>query len=263
MNPNFNLKREISNKLTCGISEHANTPFHFHSQIEIYLVLSGQIEVIVNDKRKILTPGELSVAFSYDAHGYRNVKDSRAIYLIIPTDLCGEFLPELNKRSSGSPFINDAGTVKTVSDAMHALLRGGNDISKRGYIYTILGALLDQMPEGGQSQPKGYGFSPDMLIFISHKFRDELTLDTVAKEFGYNPSYLSRAFRETFGISFVKYLTMLRLREAVLLLRSGDRSVTECAMESGFGSMRSFYRAFREEFGASPKKLFEEYKSKK
>jgi AraC-like DNA-binding protein len=46
---------------------------------------------------------------------------------------------------------------------------------------------------------------------------------------------------------------MLRLREAVLLLKKGEYGVTKCALESGFGSTRSFYRAFHEEFGVTPK----------
>jgi AraC-like DNA-binding protein len=46
---------------------------------------------------------------------------------------------------------------------------------------------------------------------------------------------------------------MLRLRESILLLQSGKRTVTEAAIESGFGSMRSFYRAFYTEFSCSPK----------
>ena len=49
---------------------------------------------------------------------------------------------------------------------------------------------------------------------------------------------------------------MLRLRETVLLMRAGKMSITACALESGFGSMRSFYRAFREEFGCTPKEYF-------
>ena len=83
-----------------------------------------------------------------------------------------------------------------------------------------------------------------------------------AAKFGYNSSYLSRSFSKTFGISFNKYLTMLRLREAILLMRSGEMNVTECALESGFGSMRSFYRAFREEFGCTPKEYFDKEQNK-
>lgn len=256
MHPNFNLQREIKNVLAYGISSSPSTPFHFHSHIEIYLVLAGKIEIIINDKRKVLGAGEISVAFSYDAHGYRTIKDSKAIYLIIPTDYCSEILPQLSGRSGNYPFIDDRETVKTVSDAMNKLLLEGNEISKRGLIYVILGAIIDKMPLEEKITERQRDFSPEILIYISRHFREELTLSDIAKSFGYNPSYFSRHFCETFGISFIEYLTMLRLRESIILLRSKKKSITECAMESGFGSMRSFYRAFRDEFGQTPKQYF-------
>ena len=75
--------------------------------------------------------------------------------------------------------------------------------------------------------------------------------------FGYNSAYLSRTFQKTFGISFGRYLSMIRLREAILLLRDRKKNVTECALESGFGSVRSFYRAFYEEFKCTPKEYLQ------
>jgi AraC-like DNA-binding protein len=37
-----------------------------------------------------------------------------------------------------------------------------------------------------------------------------------------------------------------------MLMREKRMSITDCAMESGFGSLRTFYRVFEEEFGCSP-----------
>ncbi|MBQ9069738.1 MAG: helix-turn-helix domain-containing protein [Clostridia bacterium] len=257
MQANFNLKREIQNELIYGISHSPGTYIHFHSQIEIYFIRSGKVEIIINDKRKVLGADEFAVALSYDAHGYRMISESaEAMYLIIPTDYLGEILPMLTARHFESPFINHPETVKTVSDAMQSLIAGGNEVTRRGLIYLILGAILDRMTKSEQNSEQSHLFSPEILIYISEHFREDLTLSAVAGEFGYNASYLSRSFRETFGISFVKYLTMIRLREAILLLRSENKSVIECAMESGFGSMRSFYRAFHEEFGLTPKEYF-------
>ena len=253
MQADFNLKREIKNALVFGRSKGANTPFNFHSQIEVYLVTEGEVEIIINDKKKVLRPGELSVALSYDAHGYREVKSSESVYLIIPTDYCPDFIRLLDGKRVGSPFIDDEGTVRVVADAIDKLMDGANDLEKRGLIYIILGAILEKLETENDSMTQSHRFSADILIYISKSFREDLSLSLLAHEFGYNPSYLSRTFRETFGISFVDYLTMIRLREAVLLLRSGGKSVTECALESGFGSMRSFYRAFHDEFGIAPK----------
>ncbi len=257
----FLLQRELNKKLACGVVHSPSFIHHFHSHIELYLIKSGSIEIIINDQKKILKAGEISVALSYDAHSYRSVDRSEAIYLVIPTEYFSEFLPLFSQKRLASPFINDESTYKTVLQAMEGIIAGGNEITQRGYVYSILGAIFDYMTDLAEEAPSVDAFSPEILIYLSNNFRDEITLESTAKEFGLNPSYLSRSFRKTFGISFVKYLNMLRLREAVLLLKSGKMNVTECAYESGFGSMRSFYRAFHEEFGCTPKEYFKKEKN--
>ena len=259
----FLLQRELNKNLVCGVVHSPSFIHHFHSHIELYLIKSGSIEIIINDQKKLLRAGEISVALSYDAHSYRTVDKSEAIYLIIPTEYFSEFLPMFSQKRLASPFISDESIYKTVLQAMEGIISGGNEITQRGYVYSILGAIFDKMTVHEEETPSGDTFSPKILIYLSNNFRDEISLESVAKEFGFNPSYLSRRFHETFGISFVKYLNMLRLREAVILLQSGKMSVTECAYESGFGSMRSFYRAFHDEFGCTPKEYFDKVRTNK
>lgn len=272
MKPNFLLKREIKNEIEHGRhrSRLGTPPFplHFHSHIELYVVHTGAVEMTVNDRRQILRDGELGVAFGYDAHGYRTVADSDVENLIIPKDYCKEILHLLEHRQSRESFIRDSVAYERVSAALTQLSKEQNELSKRGLIYLILGTVLDNLHSGegtegterAEERALSVAFSPEILIYVSRHFREELTLTMLAKQFGYNPSYLSRGFKENFGISFCNYITMLRLREALLLLKSGESSVTKCAMESGFGSMRSFYRVFHEEFGMSPKEYFSKAK---
>ena len=253
MYANFHLKRELNNKLACGRVQHPGFPVHFHSHLELYLIRSGAVEILVNDQKRVLRQGEISIAFSYDAHGYRSVDDDAvADFLIVPLSYCNDILPLLEQHR-GSSFIHDPHTYALACDAMDRLLEHPNELLQRGYVYVILGAILDQASLLPREETPSTRFSADILIYVSQHFREDLTL---AKRFGYHPSYLSRLFRQSFGITFNRYLTMLRLRDAVLRMRSGESSVTESAMESGFGSMRSFYRAFHEEFGRTPKEYF-------
>ena len=85
-----------------------------------------------------------------------------------------------------------------------------------------------------------------------------LTLASVAHDLGYHPNYLSHLFKSRLRIGFHQYLTLLRLREAVLLMKNENKSITECAFESGFQSLRTFYRAFEAEFGCSPRAFLAE-----
>lgn len=255
MQAEFLLQREFNNKLEYGRGATPTYRLNFHSQLEIYVIHSGEVEILINDQRKILRGGEISMALSYDAHGYRTLKAGEAERLIIPLSYCSELLPLLPKHLT-SPFINDPDTYARVSEALTHFAACRSEIARRGYVYVVLGILLEQLTAEEKADAKDPLFSSEILIYISHHFREELTLDSLAHTFGYNTSYLSRSFRRAFGISFGKYLTMLRLRETVLLMRAGKMSITACALESGFGSMRSFYRAFREEFGCTPKEYF-------
>lgn len=81
---------------------------------------------------------------------------------------------------------------------------------------------------------------------------DDLCQCSVARHFGYSQSYISRYFSTNFGTTLSHYLTAVRLRSVVMLMRGGKHDITYCALESGFASMRTFYRAFHSEFGLVP-----------
>ena len=53
-----------------------------------------------------------------------------------------------------------------------------------------------------------------------------------------------------------KCITNLKLKNVLMLMYERKHSITYCAMESGFASMRTFYNAFYREFGKTPKEYF-------
>lgn len=256
MQAKFHLLREQANHLEYNRRQNPNTGMHFHSQIEVYLVLEGEIEIWINDRHAVLKPGEMSIAFSYAAHSYRALRQSEGMYLVIPTHMCGEFRALFAGKYAGDPFIRDPAAFETVRRAIETLMNGANDLITRGCVYLTLGTLYDHLSfeavDAGTEKRDPHA-SAQLLIYVNDHFKGEISLSSLATAFGYNPSYLSRYFKETFGVGFNRYVTMLRLREALLLLREGNKSVTACALESGFRSLRSFYRAFCDEFGCTPR----------
>lgn len=61
-----------------------------------------------------------------------------------------------------------------------------------------------------------------------------------------------RSFKATFGETPHRYLQRRRIERAMYLLRTTDRSVTQVCIESGFSSLGSFSRTFRDIVGVSP-----------
>lgn len=255
MQSTLNLQRESIKYVSRGKMRGSTVFPHFHSHIEVYLVLSGEIEVCINNVHKTLKEGELSIAFSYDIHSYNAPNDSEVYYLVIPTTFFGDFLPLLSSKYFKSSFISDRNTYEIVKNAIERLIEKPkpHKVARQGYIYVILGTILDSLEKREEPEEYVTPFSPELLIYISNHFKEDISVSDLAAKFGYSKNYLSKAFQNIFGISFVKYLTMLRLKEAEYLLKKGELNVAVCAIESGFGSVRSFYRAFAEEYGCSPK----------
>ena len=136
---------------------------------------------------------------------------------------------------------------------------GINEIERQGYIYVILGIIMDHLSFESSDSSLTPELSSRILTYISENYKSGITPGDVAEHFGYTQSHISRYFKSHFNITLVKYITIIKLKSAILLMRENKHNMTYCALESGFSSMRTFYRAFYDEFGCSPK----EYMMKK
>lgn len=94
--------------------------------------------------------------------------------------------------------------------------------------------------------------------YMKENYAQELSLEEVARIFGYSPTYLSRMFQKYAGITYKSYLQNIRLEYAVKDLKGGKYNITETALRSGFSGSKAMARAFRkntEFFQANIKKM--------
>ncbi len=174
--------------------------------------------------------------------------------MIIPTKFCEEFVNETKDKRAVNPFITDKGTVEKIRSYARELTKEGiNKIKRDGYIYIILGIVMDALCFEKTKEPLDSALSSRILFYINENYSSELSLDSLSAHFGYSRSYISRYFKARFNVTFNKYLKLIRLKKAIMLMKEGKNSITYCALESGFTSMRSFYRIFYSEFGCTPK----------
>jgi AraC-like DNA-binding protein len=80
-----------------------------------------------------------------------------------------------------------------------------------------------------------------------------LTLADLAKRGGLSPYHFLRTFEQVTGVTPHQYILRARLRRAAVLLAMEPTRVLDIALESGFGDLSNFNRAFRTEFGVSPR----------
>lgn len=255
MYAHFDVEREKSREIVKEVINDnidGSCPFNFHSQIELYFVEEGEIKAFINDRQMLLKKGQMAIAMSYDAHLFCSKKESKSSILIIPPELCGKFLEATKGKQVSNPFICDVKTVKKIKSYVNAIKGGCNHVKLQGYLYVILGIVLDHIFLTGTDTSFDTDFSSALLIYLNQNFREKITLETLSDKFGYSQSYVSRFFKKHFGIGVNRYVNILRLRHYLLLIQDKKYTNTYCALESGFDSMGTFYRVFKQELKCAP-----------
>ena len=92
-----------------------------------------------------------------------------------------------------------------------------------------------------------------VLRFIEAHAAEPLPLRLLASIAGLSEFHFLRTFRHIAGLTPHQYLLRTRLRQAAMRLATGPETILEIAGASGFADLSTFHRAFRAEFGLSPR----------
>ncbi len=92
----------------------------------------------------------------------------------------------------------------------------------------------------------------DRMDAASH---EEWPVRRLARVSGVSEAHFARSFKEAFGVPPHRYLLTRRIERATALLRDTDMGITEIAFQTGYSSLGTFGRTFRDVTGESPGEL--------
>jgi transcriptional regulator GlxA family with amidase domain len=92
----------------------------------------------------------------------------------------------------------------------------------------------------------------DCMDAASH---EEWPVHRLAKVSGVSAAHFARQFKQAFGLPPHRYLLTRRIERAAALLRETEMSITEIAFHTGWGSLGTFGRTFRDVTGENPASL--------
>lgn len=250
------LLHQGNHELRLSHRNNLDFPLHLQNAIEVVVMTSGQSTAICGSKRYLLSEGDLFVAFPNQVHGFENSGRSTGYVLIVPVSPnLSAYHALLEQKVPAEPVIRkEALTDSNLVTLMEMACQEWNHASKnlqQGYVLILTDKLLSLLTLT-DAQPVSGDALQSVLRFLNDHYREPLTRRSIARAVGYNESHLSHVFSQALDTTLTDYIISLRLNDALSLLTDTDLSVSQIALQLGFGSIRSFNRCFRQNMQLSP-----------
>ncbi len=233
---------------------------HAHDGYEVYCFLSGKAKYFVEGTVYPLRPGDILIMKRAESHTLLLLKDQP--YERIAIHFSADAIVGANRDKLLS-YLNDRPLGKN-NRFPAAIFKGNNwlyylnsaceaddEETKKLYLTVLLTELCDSLDKIRPDAEARDNMS-DIIDYINSHLSDDLSLDSICAIFHTSRSHTNRKFRQMTGSSMWEYIKLKRLLWAKELLSQGEtpyRVYEKC----GFNEYSSFYRAYKAEFGVSPK----------
>ena len=233
---------------------------HWHQSVEIFAVCEGELSFYLDQREYPLAEGQFMLVNSNEVHSVSSPKPNDTIVIQIPLSLFSSYF-------TGEQFIwfshsspeHDGQLMELVREiySVYCQKACGYDLKVLGLFYLLLHLLVSEyrrtdMAADRMRQSKNLNRLSHITSYIKEHYSEDLNLESLARTFGYSPTYLSRMFQKYAGINFKAYLQDIRLRYAWRELGHSEETLSAIAQNNGFPDSRAFARAFRKKYHLLP-----------
>lgn len=230
---------------------------HLHHHIELVYMLEGRALGYVDSTEYVIEGGDVFIAFPNQLHQFISQGPERYVLFIFSPDL----IPELNRvfteKQPASALLKDAGRNPFLLELLTIAAKEKDpdmqwrDTVIRGAMQAFFGELFRLMPLVDHKAGNSHVLQ-SVLNYCARNFNRDLSLGMLEEELHISKYYISHLFSDRLKIRFNDYVNALRVSDACRLLRQTDLGITEISEQVGFGTMRTFNRAFSRQMGMPP-----------
>lgn len=260
--------------------EYEDYPVHWHNALEIIMPLVNGFTVTAGGRTWNLREREIIIIPSGELHSMNAPEKGQRIIFQCDSTVLNESpaLSALSPMFTNIMVIDSSSPESIRSAAKKAMLEIYDEYFKKNElteikIYIMLLSMFAAVHEGMTTEKRDkLGYTNGKLDeygerfgavkkYIEKNYMYDISLDKLASIAGYSKYHFSRIFKQYTGSSHIEYVNKARINVAQKLLLDPDISITEVAMNSGFTSITSFNRVFKEVKHCTPSEFKKFYKS--
>lgn len=251
---------------------------HHHDFYELYLFISGNVTYLIEGKSYNLKSGNIILINSNELHqakinsieeNYERIvlwinKDFLKSLSTPKTDLSYCF-EDKNKPNVLNVNFEKQQNIRLLLNKLIALedYTGiGKDLLYKAYIIELMINLNNFIFNDYLDlniDIKKSSLIDGIIEYINNHIYEDITIDELSQKFYLSKFHLSREFKKYTGTTIHRFIIQKKLIEAKELILK-EIPVIEVYKKCGFGDYSNFFRAFKKEYGITPKDFFETYK---
>ena len=224
--------------------------------VKIVLIYNGKTKVWIDNKNaELASKGDAVIIFPHQRYRFEAKENEEYILIVADIKRLGELLSVISSYTPANNVIkgaaNDNEIYTLAKNAVRAYSENKSnykDAMLKGYVTAILGKLFS-MCELKKNEIKKSDTLSEIVSYCNLRFKEKLTLEILEHDLHISKYYISHIINEKLGEGFNEYLNSIRINEACRLLVESNKSIKEISNEVGFGTVRSFDRAFKTKKG--------------
>lgn len=237
---------------------------HYHQNLDMLYVLSGSVDVVIDDKIYNLEKEDMILINSNKRHKFENSGNLLAIRFAIDYYLLSQTVGTTQMLFLCNSAADKNSAYDKLRHQMKEIIRyyysqGQHDnCYLQSLYYEMLHILIanfmvktDEARILFDNNAEKERIS-EIQSYIQGHYQAAISLNDLADQMFLTPAYLSKYIKKKFGMTFVDYLNNIRLFHAVDELIYTNKSLTHIAMDNGFSTSAAFNKSFKKVFNVSP-----------
>lgn len=237
---------------------------HFHEEIEIVTVISGEVSVVCENEKFCASAGDICIFMPGEIHSFSSFEENHTYVIKIS---CNDSVEDIDFYSLRiSPAIIKVATklndelmqsIKSLKHAAENVEKGYSFLVKSiscKIVYQIMrsGSINKLNTEKRKKNITTLSILKKSGEYIEKHYKDSFSLADIAQYCGYSKYYFAHYFKEITGQTFYHYLTAYRIEQSIPELLNSKNTISAIAYNCGFLDVRSFNRAFKSIIGMTP-----------
>ncbi|MCQ4637594.1 AraC family transcriptional regulator [Anaerovorax odorimutans] len=265
------------------ILELGSYPWHFHSDIQICYVLSGEVELKLTYGYYHIKENGIQFIHSEDIHGFESLTEtSKIILLSFDIEYFSTLFPNLGNQvfsiHSTDPDIIYTSQALLRRQIFSLVLKSRETYdhhrqvmieSATGILKTLHNDFRNFMINDNKSwEHRGTHdvFQIDrisrIVAYIYANYNCKISLSAIAAAENMNTFYLSHLFQRFVGASFRDFLNMTRAEISEYDILATDKAISKIAMDVGFSNYNYYVDSFKKWFGMHPKEYRQKFRER-